>query len=102
MFRFLSLLILSFFLVSCSDTENNFNAPIPIKVVVVTMFDRGVDGEFYRWLDRRRLDTVFEDPNMNHDIHVNLDTGVMALLQGWGLLIRPHQLWHWVWIQDLI
>ena len=32
---------------SCSDSENNFNAPIPIKVVVVTMFDRGVDGEFY-------------------------------------------------------
>lgn len=69
---------------SCSDSENNFNAPIPIKVVVVTMFDRGVDGEFYRWQERRKLDTVFEAPNMHHDIHVNLETGVMGIVTGMG------------------
>ena len=69
MFRFLSLLILFFSLVSCTNSEKNLNIPIPIKVVVVTMFDRGIDGEFYRWQDRRKLDTVFEAPNMHHDIH---------------------------------
>ena len=84
MFRFLSILILLFSLVSCTDSKNALNIPIPIKVVVVTMFDRGIDGEFYRWQDRRKLETVFEAPNMHHDIHVNLETGVMGIVTGMG------------------
>ncbi len=63
--------------------------PIPIKVVVVTMFETGEDsgddaGEFQRWNERRQLDTVFLAPHMHHDIRVNLKTGVMGIVTGMG------------------
>ncbi|MCZ6828301.1 MAG: purine nucleoside permease [Gammaproteobacteria bacterium] len=62
---------------------------IPIKVVIVTMFESGADsgddaGEFQRWNVRRELNTVFEAPHMYHNIHVNLDTGVMGIVTGMG------------------
>jgi purine nucleoside permease len=64
-------------------------APIPIKLVVVTMFETGADsgdeaGEFQRWNERRKLDTVFPAPHMHHDIRVNMDTGVMGIVTGMG------------------
>ena len=30
------------------------------------------------------MDTVFEAPNMHHDIHINLKTGVMGIVTGMG------------------
>jgi len=61
--------------------------PIPIKVVIVTMFETGADtgdkaGEFQRWYERRDLDTVFPAPHMHHDIMVNPKTGVMGIVTG--------------------
>ena len=63
--------------------------PIPIKVVVVTMFETGEDsgddaGEFQRWNERRKLETVFPAPQMHHDIRVNLETGIMGIVTGMG------------------
>ena len=63
--------------------------PIPVKVVVVTMFETGADsgdkaGEFQRWNERVPLDTVFEAPHMHHDIHFNQKTGVMGIVTGMG------------------
>lgn len=63
--------------------------PLPIKVVVVTMFETGADsgdqaGEFQRWNERQDLDTVFPAPHMHHDIHVNEKTGVLGIVTGMG------------------
>ena len=64
-------------------------APIPVKVVVVTMFETGADsgdkaGEFQRWNERQKLDTVFPAPHMHHNIHLNSDTGVLGIVTGMG------------------
>ena len=63
--------------------------PIPVKVVVVTMFETGEDsgddaGEFQRWNERQKLDKVFAAPHMHHDIHMNEKTGVMGIVTGMG------------------
>ena len=64
-------------------------APIPVKVVVVTMFETGEDsgdkaGEFQRWNERQKLTTVFPAPHMHHNIHLNADTGVLGIVTGMG------------------
>ena len=64
-------------------------APLPIKVVVVTMFETGEDtgdqaGEFQRWYERQKLNTVYPAPHMHHDIMVNKDTGVLGIVTGMG------------------
>lgn len=63
--------------------------PLPVKVVVVTMFETGEDsgdaaGEFQRWHERLPLDTVFPAPHMHHDIHYNRDMGVLGIVTGMG------------------
>jgi purine nucleoside permease len=63
--------------------------PLPIKVVVVTMFETGEDtgdqaGEFQRWYERQKLTTVFPAPHMHHDIMVNTETGVLGIVTGMG------------------
>ena len=62
--------------------------PIPIKVVVVTMFERGADtgdepGELQYWVERNRLDTLIPFPQGFHDLRMNGD-GVLAVLTGVG------------------
>ncbi|HEX7762421.1 MAG TPA: purine nucleoside permease, partial [Cellvibrio sp.] len=64
-------------------------APIPVKFVVVTMFEIGEDagdkaGEFQLWKERQKLDTKFEFPNSFHDIYMNMETGVMGIVTGIG------------------
>ncbi len=63
-------------------------APIPVKVVVVTMFERGADkgdqpGELQFWVERNKLDRVIPFPQGFHDLRMNRD-GVMAVLTGVG------------------
>ena len=63
--------------------------PIPVKVVIVTMFETGQDsgdkaGEFQRWNERQKLDKVFPAPHMHHDIRFNEKTGVMGIVTGMG------------------
>ncbi|MEQ9464100.1 MAG: purine nucleoside permease [Haliea sp.] len=63
--------------------------PIPVRVVVVTMFETGADsgddaGEFQRWYERVPLDTRFPAPHMHHDIHMNLEAGVLGIVTGMG------------------
>ena len=62
--------------------------PIPIKVVVVTMFERGADtgdqpGEFQYWVERNHLDRVLPFPQGYHPLRMNND-GVLAVLTGVG------------------
>jgi purine nucleoside permease len=62
--------------------------PIPVKVVVVTMFERGADtgdepGELQYWVERNHLDRVLPFPQGYHDLRMNSD-GVLAVLTGVG------------------
>ena len=62
--------------------------PIPVKVVVVAMFERGADtgdqpGELQYWVERNHLDRVIPFPQGYHDLRMNRD-GVLAVLTGVG------------------
>jgi purine nucleoside permease len=64
------------------------SAPIRIKVVVVTMFERGEDtgdvpGEYQLWVEREHLDQVLPLPAGYHHVRMNKD-GVLGLLTGVG------------------
>ena len=63
-------------------------APIPVKVVVVTMFERGEDtgdvpGEYQLWVEREKLDRVFEMPAGYRHVRMNHD-GVLGMVTGVG------------------
>ncbi len=62
--------------------------PIPIKVVIVTMFEAGADtgdrpGELQYWVERNHLDKILPFPQAYHDLRMNRD-GVLAVLTGVG------------------
>jgi purine nucleoside permease len=62
--------------------------PIPIKVVVVTMFERGEDtgdtpGEYQLWVEREHLDQILPLPGGYHHLRLNKD-GVLGILTGVG------------------
>lgn len=66
--------------IGCSST--------PVKVVVVTMFERGADtgdepGEFQFWVERNHLDRVIPFPQGYHNLRMNSD-GVLGVLTGVG------------------
>ncbi len=61
---------------------------IPVKVVVVTMFERGADtgdqpGEFQFWVERQRLDRLLPFPRGYRDLRMNRD-GVLGIVTGIG------------------
>lgn len=62
--------------------------PIPVKVVVVAMFEVGQDtgdapGELQYWVERDHLDRVFPLPAGYHAVRMN-NAGEMAVLTGQG------------------
>jgi purine nucleoside permease len=90
LFRLLVLNLILF--VSCVVPLYAQNAvpaqPIRIKVVVVTMFERGEDtgdtpGEFQLWVEREHLDQVVPLPSGYHHVRLNQD-GVLGLVTGVG------------------
>ncbi len=61
---------------------------VEVKVVVVSMFERGEDtgdapGEYQFWVEREHLDKVFEMPNAYHHVRMN-DKGVLGMVTGIG------------------
>jgi purine nucleoside permease len=61
---------------------------IPIRVVVVTMFERGADtgdepGEFQYWVEREKLDRVLAFPAGNRDLRMN-SRGILGVVTGVG------------------
>ena len=63
-------------------------APIPIKVVVVTMFERGEDtgdapGEYQLWVEREYLDRVIPVAAGYRHVRLNKD-GVLGMVTGIG------------------
>ena len=80
------LLLVCLFLLSA--TPALAQSPIEVKVVVVTMFERGADtgdqpGEFQYWIEREGLDRVVTFPQGWRDLRTNQD-GVLALCTGIG------------------
>ena len=72
----------------CAQGPPAAAAPIPIKVVVVAMFERGEDsgdtpGEFQLWVERENLRQILPMPAGYHHIRLNQD-GVLGLLTGVG------------------
>ncbi len=62
--------------------------PLPVKVVVLTMFEQGEDrgdapGEFQFWVEREGLDTVYPMPHSYHPVRAN-DQGVIGTVTGVG------------------
>lgn len=62
--------------------------PTPIKVVVVTMFERGQDtgdtpGEYQLWVEREHLDEIIPVPSAFHHARLNKE-GVLGILTGVG------------------
>ena len=63
-------------------------APIPVKVVVVTMFERGEDagdtpGEYQLWVEREHLDRVMPVAAAYRHVRLNHD-GVLGMVTGIG------------------
>jgi purine nucleoside permease len=63
-------------------------APLPVKVVIVTMFEIGTDddaqaGEFQLWKERRQLDQVLPFGG-SHDLHYDPESGILAMVTGIG------------------
>ena len=78
----------------CAVSDTPASAPVeserlPVKVVVVTMFERGADegdepGEFQFWKERRDLDQRFALPNAHHDLFYNPDSQILGFVTGVG------------------
>src|SRR5271154_895834 len=87
--RCAGLLLLIFFCAGFLPAQSTApGVPIPIKVVVVTMFERGDDvgdvpGEFQLWVEREHLDQVLPLPAGYHAVRLNKD-GVLGILTGVG------------------
>jgi purine nucleoside permease len=63
---------------------------VPIKVVVVTMFEHGNDtgdrpGEFQLWVEREKLDTVLPFPAGSRDLRLNAEKGILGMVTGPGV-----------------
>ncbi len=64
-------------------------APLKVKVVVVSMFEVGADsgdvpGEFQLWVEREKLDRVIPLPQAYHDVRASADGSVIGIVTGMG------------------
>src|ERR1700692_2098774 len=62
------------------------SVPIPVKVVVVAMFERGEDtgddpGEYQLWVEREHLDQILPLPAGYRHVRMNKD-GVLGMVTG--------------------
>jgi purine nucleoside permease len=63
--------------------------PLPVKVVIVSLFEIGEDesdaaGEFQLWKTRRNLDMRIPFPQSFHDLYYNPETQVLGMVTGMG------------------
>lgn len=63
--------------------------PLPVRVVIVTMFEIGADsgdapGEFQLWKERRQLDVRIPFPQSHHDLYYNAATQTLGIVTGMG------------------
>ncbi|WP_022975931.1 purine-nucleoside phosphorylase [Nevskia ramosa] len=88
--RLLLSIVLLTTLAACSKVESKLAAavPIPIKVVVVSMFEKGKPtgdepGEFQFWIERQKL-TELPFPMGEYPIYIN-EAGLLAICTGGGI-----------------
>ena len=65
--------------------------PWPIKIVIVTTFERGEDtgdvpGEFQFWVEREHLDEKLPFPGGVHPLRTNVDHSVLGMVSGTTLV----------------
>jgi purine nucleoside permease len=76
--------------VSCfASVWGNQHSPIPIKVVVIAMFEIGDDlgdrpGEFQYWVERLPLDETLEFPQGHSPLKYNAEKGILGVTTGIG------------------
>jgi purine nucleoside permease len=85
---FVTMLVLGCFSACAAGQTTASSAPIHVKVVVVTMFERGEDigdtpGEYQLWVEREHLDQIIPMPPAFHHARLNKD-GVLGVLTGVG------------------
>lgn len=87
-------LALAVLLPACAETPEapvQANEKIPVKVVVVAMFDSGAAtasgaGEFNRWVARTPLDEKLDFPVTGQELRINRDKGVLGVVTGIGTI----------------
>ena len=103
----LSLLVISF---TCAlvplAKAGDKQVVIPIKAVVVTMFEHGESegdrpGEFQFWVERFPLDQQLPFEMGQHPLRLSA-SGVLGICTGGGVTKPQHQSWPWVWTRGLI
>ncbi|TYK66659.1 purine nucleoside permease [Colwellia echini] len=92
--KFIGVIALTTALIGCSSNNSKVSSettpkPIPIKFVIVTMFEIGDDtddtaGEFQLWKQRQELTTRIPFPQSHHDLYLNEETGVLGMVTGIG------------------
>jgi len=85
--RILFFLIVLF--IACTPQDNTTTEKIPIKVVVVSMFESGEDsgdrpGEFQYWVERLPMDKSLPFPQGYRDLRYNEELGVLGVVTGIG------------------
>ncbi|MEM9831878.1 MAG: purine nucleoside permease [Bacteroidota bacterium] len=85
----LSLVILSCQPENSSSPENLIEEAMPIKVVVVTMFERDEaqgdePGELQYWVERFPFSNTIAFPQGNYNLYYNAEQGVLAITTGVG------------------
>ena len=83
------LLFLAFACNTPQSEEPTAEAKIPVKVVVVTMFELGEasgdrPGEFQNWVERLPLDSAINFPYGYRDLRYNADKEVLGIVTGIG------------------
>lgn len=71
------------------DSSNSKTTPIPIKVVVVAMFEQGEDtgdrpGEFQYWAERLPLEESIDFPQGYRNLRINREKGILGIVTGIG------------------
>jgi len=66
-------------------------APVKVKVVVVTMFEAGEDtgdtpGEFQYWVEREKLDRVWDFPQGERHLRSTADGSILGVVTGVGTI----------------
>jgi len=80
--------LICFLILSCT-ANNKEQEKIPIKVVVVNMFESGEDsgdrpGEHQYWVEKLPLDQQFPFPQGYRDLRYNEEKGVLGIVTGIG------------------